>query len=220
MSDQTATTARLQRLVKADAFEWGDNVAQAYHAVAGADMAEQWERLIDPVMTAHTFDLSRTMDFAGGRGRNTIELKRIGAQHVTMVDVNPENIASCKVELEAIRGVFVALNNGYDLRVFEDASFTHIHTFDAMVHFDMELVIAYVAEFARILRSGGTALVHHSNYTGNPGGDFKDNPDWRNFMSALIFKHIALRAGFNVLDQQIIPWHSQDIDCISVLRKR
>jgi ubiquinone/menaquinone biosynthesis C-methylase UbiE len=88
-----------------------------------------------------------------------------------------------------------------------------------MVHFDIEIVLSYIAEFARVLKPGGTAFIHHSNFTGRPGSSFKDNPHWRNFMSATIFKHSAIRNGFEVLEQKLLNWAGEDIDCLTVMRR-
>jgi hypothetical protein len=103
------------------------------------------------------------------------------------------------------------------LASLETAAFTFLYTFDAMVHFDLEIVLSYITEFSRVLEDGAYAFVHHSNYTANPGGDFRDNPHWRNFMSAGIFKHVAVRSGFTVVQQRIFSWGEPDNDCISVL---
>jgi hypothetical protein len=101
----------------------------------------------------------------------------------------------------------------------DTSAFTFLYTFDAMVHFDLEIVISYIPEFARVLKPGAYAFVHHSNYTANPGGDFRQNPHWRNFMSAAIFKHIAVRSGFDVIRQETFNWGERDIDCITVLQR-
>ena len=36
-----------------------------------------------------------------------------------------------------------------------------------MVHFDSDVVRAYLKEFRRILKPGGHGFCHHSNYTGS-----------------------------------------------------
>jgi hypothetical protein len=98
--------------------------------------------------------------------------------------------------------------------------FTHVYSFDAMVHFDLEIVLSYIAEFARVLKPTGTAFIHHSNFTRNPGAPFQDNPHWRNFMSDTIFRHCSIRNGFDILEQKVIDWAGQGIDCITVMRRR
>jgi ubiquinone/menaquinone biosynthesis C-methylase UbiE len=212
-------TARLSAIVQTEAMEWGDNVAGPYHGVAAGHMNAQWQSMVWPILSQHDIDFTNTMDFACGYGRNALKLKEAGAKLVTLVDVNPDNIAYCNQHMVPLGGFTVIQNNGFDLRSIPAETFTHVYSFDAMVHFDMELIMRYVTEFYRVLVPGGTAFIHHSNYTGTPGGDFRKNPHWRNFMSADIFKHIALRNGFEILGQYIQTWGDPDIDCISVLRR-
>jgi SAM-dependent methyltransferase len=209
----------LKQIVKNEGMLWGNDVADAYHGAAAADMNDQWKNIIGPVFARHNFDLSDTMDFACGYGRNAKKLREAGAQRVTLVDVNPDNVAYCKVNLVPLGGYDVFQNNGYDLDGLPSGRFSHVYSFDAMVHFDLEIVISYVTEFARVMKPGAMAFIHHSNYTDNPGGSFRDTPHWRNFMSATIFKHISMRHGLEVLEQNIIDWGAPAIDCISVLRK-
>jgi ubiquinone/menaquinone biosynthesis C-methylase UbiE len=209
----------LSKIVRSESFHWGDDVAASYHAIADSHMDQQWDGLINPVLKQYPIDYSKTIDFAAGYGRNTRKLLDHGAAHVTMVDVNPECIAHLGATFSSDR-TRVVLNDGFDLSDLEGEAFTFLYTFDAMVHFDLEIVLSYVPEFARVLRSGAYAFVHHSNYTNNPGGDFRENPHWRNFLSADIFKHVAKRAGFEVVRQDVFSWGEPDNDCMSVLLKK
>ncbi|ARN81095.1 class I SAM-dependent methyltransferase [Methylocystis bryophila] len=211
---------RLSKVVETEAFHWGDNVAVAYHEAAAAHMDAHWSSIILPILSTYPIDLSETIDFACGRGRNARKLKEVGAGNITLVDVNAENIAYCDQNLVPLGGYAVFLNNGYDLHPLPSEAYTFVYSFDAMVHFDLEIVLSYIAEFARVLRPGGFAFVHHSNFTGNPGGSFQQNPHWRNFMSAPIFKHVAVHDGFDVLRQETFAWGgAADIDCITVMKR-
>lgn len=71
------------------------------------------------------------------------------------------------------------LNDGTGLVGLDTSAFTFVYTFDSMVHFDLEIVMSYIPEFARVLKPAAHAFVHHSNYTANPGGDFRQNPHWK-----------------------------------------
>jgi SAM-dependent methyltransferase len=94
------------------------------------------------------------------------------------------------------------------------------YSFDAMVHFDMEIVMAYIREAYRVVRPGGHAFLHYSNYTAAPGGDFRNSPHWRNFMSIPLFTHLALKTGFHVARSQTIAWGGVEcLDGMSLLRK-
>jgi ubiquinone/menaquinone biosynthesis C-methylase UbiE len=205
-------------VVEREAHHWGAAVSDEYHGVAASQMNDQWRTILAQFFARHPFDLTRAIDFAAGYGRNTHKLLEAGAGHVTMVDVNPDCIGHLEGHLPRDRTSAI-LNSGTDLSVLPDEEFTFLYTYDAMVHFDLEIVAAYLPEFARVLRAGAYALVHHSNYTGNPGGDFRRNPHWRNFMSAPIFKHLAVRAGFDVIQQEVFAWGEPDIDCITILRR-
>jgi ubiquinone/menaquinone biosynthesis C-methylase UbiE len=214
----TNPSDRLRETVQAEAFHWGAGNASSYHGAAARDMDQQWKTLIEPVLAHYPIDYSRTIDFAAGYGRNTRKLLEAGAAHVTMVDVNPECVAHLETHFPRDRTSAV-LNDGAGLAGLDTSAFTFLYTFDAMVHFDLEIVISYIPEFARVLKLGAHAFVHHSNYAANPGGDFRQNPHWRNFMSAAIFKHIAVRSGFDVIRQETFSWGEPDIDCITVLQR-
>jgi SAM-dependent methyltransferase len=208
---------RLAKVVQEEAMGWG-NVG--YHDLADANIDSDWPRLVWPLLSRHKIDFSNTIDFACGRGRNAKKLKEAGAAHVTLIDVNPENIEYCNRNILPLGGFSVLQNNGFDLRDLPDAAFTFVYSLDAMVHFDLEIVLGYIGEFARVLSPGGIAFIHHSNYTGNPGGDFHQNPDWRNFMSAEIFKHASIRNGFEILEQTITDWSGgKNTECFTVMRR-
>jgi ubiquinone/menaquinone biosynthesis C-methylase UbiE len=212
---------RLQNVVASESLLWGNEVATTYHAAATRDMERHWQSLIWPMLSRNDIDLSRTLELACGYGRNSRKLLEAGAKALTLVDVNADNIAYCRKHIQHLGNVSIIQNNGTDLSTLGDATFTFVYTFDSMVHFDLELVISYLAEFSRVLEPGGMAFIHHSNYSGSPGTDFRSNPHWRNFMSAAIVRHVAIRNKFEVVEQQIIGWGGQaDLDCLSLLRRR
>lgn len=215
-----SSVSHLAEMVRREAMDWGDNVADTYHRPAEQGINRIWIGVIWPILSRHKIDLTDTIDFACGYGRNAKMLAAAGAAKVTLVDVNPDNIAYCREHLIPRGNFDVVQNNGYDLADLPSDRFTHLYSFDAMVHFDLEIVLAYIREFARVIKPGGTAFIHHSNYTGNPGGNFRENPGMRNFMSALIFKHASIRGGFDVLEQELVNWSCPDSDCVTVLYRR
>jgi ubiquinone/menaquinone biosynthesis C-methylase UbiE len=167
------------------------------------------------------FDLDCVLDLACGHGRNTDALLKLGAKKIYAVDVNIENINYCKERFQNNQNVECVINNGANLSEFKDNFFTTVYSWDAMVHFDMDVVRSYIREFFRVLTPNGQGFMHHSNYDLNPGGNFHDNPGWRNFMSSKLFKHLCIVEGLDVTRQEIIDWMKQGIaiDCITVFRK-
>lgn len=215
-SDSDRLARRREQIVAKESLLWGDDVGVAYHEAASKDMDRHWDEVVWPVLSAQEIDYTRTVDFACGRGRNTEKLCDL-ATSITMVDVNPENIDYCREKFANCPQIDFALCNGYELTGIADDSVTFLYSFDSMVHFDLELIISYLYEFERVLRPGGTAFIHHSNYTGSPGADFQQNPHWRNFMSADLFRHVATRAGLEVVRQDVIGWGGvSQLDCLTL----
>lgn len=95
-------------------------------------------------------------------------------------------------------------NGGIKLGGTVDGEATLVYRFDAMVHFDSDIIRSYVREFGRGLKLGGHGFCHHSNYDKNPGVNFRDNPAWRNFMSQPLFLHYCAKEGLEVVRSQII----------------
>ena len=110
------------------------------------------------------------------------------------------------------------VNNGYDLQPIPSSSVTLIYCFDAMVHFDSDVVRSYLRDAFRVLVAGGRGFFHHSNYTG--GDDWRANPGSRGFMSAALFSHYAGKEGLRILRQSIIDWGGiRGLDCLTLVER-
>jgi ubiquinone/menaquinone biosynthesis C-methylase UbiE len=214
------TGRNIEAIVDKEAMLWGDNVAEKYHAEAEFALNLHWEQLVVPAFQYVDVDLRSCVDFACGRGRNTEKLLSAGASNVVLVDVNAENIRFCQERFRGRHNCKFLINNGFDIAGIQSSSVSLFYSLDAMVHFDIEIVVAYIAEIARTLSAGGVGIIHHSNYTMRPGSDFRTNPHWRNYMSAEIFRHVAMLRGLEVVHQKVFDWGNLvDSDCVSVLRK-
>ncbi len=212
-------SSRQAKIVESESLLWGNAVGDAYHQAAQRDMDQHWTSIIEPELQTLQPDFTHTADFACGRGRNTQKL-RAHSSRLTLIDVNAENIAYCKDRFSPDPQVDYFICTGFGLTGLPDNTFSFYYSFDSMVHFDVELIAAYMPEFARVIRPGGTAFLHHSNYSDAPGRDFRSNPHWRNFMSAGLFAHLAERSGLRVLSQQPLAWGGMAaIDCITTCRR-
>jgi predicted methyltransferase len=91
-----------------------------------------------------------------------------------------------------------------------------------MVHFEPDVVLAYIRDTARVLKTGGRALFHHSAYAGQPGSHYSARPHYRNFMTPDLFTHVAVRSGFELLDQLVFSWGpgAPDTEGLTLLEKR
>jgi SAM-dependent methyltransferase len=166
-------------------------------------------------------DISRTLELACGHGRHlgmTAALER--CNNLIGMDLLEENISACSQRYAGDPKITLVKNNGIDFNPISDSSLDSIYCYDAMVHFDSDVVFSYLRDTFRILRPGGKALYHHSNYIGAPGSHYGQNPHARNFMSKEFFAHYAVKSGLLIVDAKKLRWgDQQDIDCITLVLK-
>ena len=192
-----------------------------YFALAESDIDDQWERLIWPVI--RDLDHRVVLDLAAGHGRSSARLLET-AGAVVLVDINPSCLEACRVRFRDEPRVRFVPTDGYSLRGIDDGSITLVYCFDAMVHFAPEVVVAYLAEIARVLEPGGHAFLHHSNYAEDPVGDFRDAPHWRNWMSLDEMARLAAAVQLSVAWSSAIDWGTGEeryeaLDGLTLLRR-
>jgi acetyltransferase-like isoleucine patch superfamily enzyme/ubiquinone/menaquinone biosynthesis C-methylase UbiE len=205
--------ARVRQLAKFVGDDWKQ---RPYYDEAEQYMEQQWREAIWPFI--QTADFSHVLDLAAGHGRNSEKLKE-HAQKIHIVDINVENIEFCQKRFAGDPRFVFTQNDGCSLSFIPAASISLAYCFDAMVHFDSDVVRAYLREFARVLRPNALGFCHHSNYAQNPGGDVHRNPGWRNFMSQALFAHYCGKEGLTVVKSRVIDWELPGSDCITLFRK-
>jgi len=190
----------------------------AYYDEAESSMDEQWEGLIWPLI--QDCDFTRVVELAAGHGRNSEKLKRL-AERLYLVDINRENIDFLERRFAGATNIVFVHNDGMSLEAIPDGEATFVYSFDAMVHFDSDVVRAYLKEFRRVLRPRGRCFCHYSNYSANPTGSFRDHPGARNFMSRELFEHYAWKEGLTPVTSQLVPWNEDgtEIDAVTLLEK-
>jgi SAM-dependent methyltransferase len=206
-------TGELAALAAYSGDPWGPTNAYFDHAEPFMDQA--WDMLIWPMLKG--LDLRVVVDLAAGHGRNGRKLIE-HCERLIILDIQPGNVERCQARFAADPRVTCHVNSGFDLRPVPDASVSLVYCFDAMVHFDSDVVRAYLADTRRVLVPGGHGFFHHSNYTG--GDDWRTGPHSRGFMSRDLFGHYARKEGLSVLDQRVIDWaDARELDCVSLVRR-
>jgi len=204
-------------IAAAEGYFWGDQVSEVYFKPAEQALDIQWANIITPLLQG--LEYNTVIDLASGHGRNARRLAE-KARLVYCVDINPENIKFLRQRFADDQRFVVVHNDGSTLSFFEKSSVDLLYCFDALVHFDLEIIQSYLKEGYRVLRTGGHAFIHCSNYTGNPGGHFSSNPHWRNFMSFELCSHLAIKDGFAVRHARKIDWGDvRELDCVFLLNK-
>jgi SAM-dependent methyltransferase len=207
---------RLLDLAKRVGDDWTEG---RYYDEAEAGFDLQWNTLIWPMI--RDVDFTCTVELAAGHGRNSEKLRHL-ASRLYLVDINGKNIQFLARRFAGADNIFLVHNNGIDLDPIPSGVATFVYTFDSMVHFDSDVVRAYLREFARVLRPGGKAFCHYSNYGGNPTGSYRDHPGWRNFMTRELFEHYAAKEGLIPLVSKPLVWDfnaSGSDDAISLLKR-
>ena len=195
-----------------------------YYRDAEPYMQKQWDGVIWPII--QNLDFQHVLELAPGHGRNTEFLRRL-ASSITLVDVNPNCIEACRERFgDRVDGCQFRyfVTDGDSLAMIDSESQTLVYSFDSMVHFDSSVVKAYLHEIARVLRPGGSAFLHHSNYgTVAPNSDWAHNPGNRSDMTAERMRAFASEAGLEVMFQRLSGladgWGLEDLDAFSVLRR-
>lgn len=195
-----------------------------YYRDAEPHIQKQWDGVIWPII--QDLDFREVLELAPGHGRNTELLRRL-AGSITLVDVNPNCINACRERFGEQRegcrfNYFVT--DGDSLAMIDSSSQTLVYSFDSMVHFDSSVVRAYVHEIARVLKPGGSAFLHHSNYgTVAPNSDWAHNHGNRSDMTAERMRGFAAEAGLDVAFQRLSGiadgWGLEDLDAFTVLRR-
>ncbi len=198
-------------------------VGVAWKKSAYYDQAENWTHLFwgeGPFLQAFgKLDLRTTLELACGHGRHAEQIvDRAGS--LTLMDIHAENLDACRQRLATKSNVAYVLNNGYDFKPVSASSTTAIFCYDAMVHFSPDLVESYLHDASRILKRGGMGLFHHSNYDADPAVHYSHNPHCRNKMTVARFRSLALAAGLEVVQSQVLAWGgAADIDGLTLVRK-
>lgn len=210
-----AAEESLKKAAQAVGAPWEGN---RYYGGAEKDIANQWERLIYPRIKS--FDFSTTIDLACGHGRNSAYLGR-HAKEIWLIDIQSSNIDACKDRFKDQSHFRYSVNSGTKMDVVPDDWASLLYCFDAMVHFDPDVIRSYLVDAKRVLRPGGHAFLHHSNYGVGSASSWSKNPHARNLMTAEFFAFFTERAGLEVVTQDKIQWGGiPELDCITVLRRR
>ena len=205
----------LQKPPRARDGDWSE-----YYDTAEEYAASQWP-IIEPYLRESPKpDLSIVLDFACGRGRIAARFADISGKLIC-VDMSVDAIAACRQRFAGNSNVECLVNGNGSIPV-PSGSITFLYSWDAMVHFSTSELDEYFVEFKRVLKTGGMALIHHSNYAAlsSVARPWTENPESRAYVSAEDVRRIAEKCGLSIVKQQVIDWSRANLDCITVLKNR
>jgi ubiquinone/menaquinone biosynthesis C-methylase UbiE len=195
--------------------------AAPYYELAEKHLSPFWSEDSPFIRLFNMLDLTNVVELGCGHGRHAAYIREhYSFGHMTLIDINQPNIAFCQTRFKDDGKFSFVENSGSDLAPLISNAYSAVFCYDAMVHFEYDDVFSYLKDIYRILLPDGRALLHHSNNDKNPGALYSKNPHWRNFMSASLFAHVAMRMGFLVIEQQLLEWGGEaQLDCVTLLAK-
>lgn len=84
--------------------------------------------------------------------------------HLHCADILQEALTEAKKNLKPYDNVSYHRLNGYDLAEFEPDYFDCVYSFTTFFHFDFELVVYYLREIQRVLKTGGVAIIEFKRW--------------------------------------------------------
>jgi len=144
---------------------WGDDYAWPQRgdewSAPWGSAATQWHCVILPRI--RTFLPANTvLEIAPGYGRWT-QFLQPEAQYLIVVDLSESCIEACKSRFVEATNVSYHVNDGKSLAMVVDESVDFAFRFDSLVHADLDVLTAYLAELSKKLSPDGVAFLHHSN---------------------------------------------------------
>ncbi len=101
---------------------------------------------------------SQVLEIAAGLGRIS-RFVAPACRQLTCTDIHEQSIQGLRQNLAICENVRVEMTNGYDLGTFASESFDCVYSFSAFFHMDLELVVNYFTEIARVLNPGGVGIL-------------------------------------------------------------
>lgn len=175
------------------------------------------ERLIAPYLPKG----GAAMEIAPGHGRWTGHLAE-RARRLILVDLSPTCLEHCRERFAGRPDMEFHVTDGRSLPQGLDGQLDLVWSFDSFVHIAPDDIAGYLADFRRVLKPGGLAVIHHANRRHETlwmAGMRKWGPfwtylyrvlsigaqeridGWRSPVSGRLFARMAREAGLDVAEQ-------------------
>ncbi len=194
-----------------NAWDWG---------VGGEEWTQspQWKQsLLSCVLERWVAAGSRILEIGPGSGRWTAHLLPRARDYVG-IDISSACIEKCASLFRDNSHARFIVGSGSDLSGVADTSIDVIWSFDVFVHINRREIDAYAREFARVLKPGALAVIHHGTVGGSAGG-------WRSDLTNEALGEILGSLGLEV-ESSISQWNDGNQihelsfeDRITIIRK-
>ncbi len=198
-------------------YDWsqsGEEWTRSAQTESGLD-PERWKAsLINDMMFKYIRRGAVVLEIGPGAGRWGEVLAPV-CQRLILADISEKCLSLCQRRFETHRNVeyYLIVDDGLG-RVPED-TVDYIWSYDVFPSINPTDTDRYLADFFRILKPGGYALIHHA-------GSYRSEADavrlFRSHLDARFFAHLTRKHGLEVVEQNAALPHVRG-DVISVIRK-
>jgi SAM-dependent methyltransferase len=199
-------------------YPWSDG-GEEWSAFWGGSQAQWWGCLMPRLRSF--IPAPRVLEIACGYGRWSRFLREL-SDELVLVDISERCVNACRELFAADAAVRVEQTDGVSLPAVA-RSVDFAFSFDSLVHVEMEVVMAYLGELARVLAPAGTAFLHHSNLAAyaDAAGEVAIRHHWRaTSVSASVVRSQAPQFGLAVVSQETVNWGFDELtDCFTVLAR-
>ena len=194
-----------------EAWDWSANGDEWNHS-------PQWKAgLIHGVLEREIAPGVDILEIGPGAGRWTGALLERARRYIG-IDISAACIDHCRERFGGDSRATFTVGSGRDLATVADGSIDAIWSYDAFVHINATEVEGYVSEFARVLKPGAVAVIHHGGVGGAAGG-------WRSNLTTPAL-HEMVRQHDLFLERSLDHWVAEETvhsltygDRIAVIRK-
>jgi SAM-dependent methyltransferase len=155
-------------------------------------------KVVKRYLRPHVTPDAVVLEIGPGGGRWTQFL--IGARELVLVELNPQFFRYLRKRFRRNRHKLrFYRTSGYELNGIDACSIDFVFSFGTFVHIEPEGIDAYLAEIARVLRSGGTGTIQYPDrskpaiQTVSAWGGFSD-------MTAEQMEELLARRGFEIVE--------------------
>jgi ubiquinone/menaquinone biosynthesis C-methylase UbiE len=158
------------------------------------NLGQDWRRsVVEDLMLANAGSDPVTIEIGPGGGRWSTTLQEKSSKLI-LVDLTELSMELCREKLAGADNVEYRITDGSHLPDVADGSVDFIWYFDVFVHISPDDQQGYMAEFARVMRPGAKAVIHHAGVGGING-------NMRSAMTSELFADLVKANGLRLVDQ-------------------
>jgi ubiquinone/menaquinone biosynthesis C-methylase UbiE len=177
---------------------------------SGVSYSEWKSSLVSHLIEPYARD-AQVLEIAPGHGRWTEFI--IGmCRHAVLVDVGSRCLEYCRTRFAERANVDYFLTTGTQLPHHAAAAIDFVFSYDSFVHMSADVIQSYMAEIARVLKPGGTAVIHHAEIA-DPASYQQTHAGQRTAVNSQMVRGFAERHGLTVRRQSALWDEARGIGC-------